>query len=247
MFIQPFISAPPASGPVTRRKLISVSNSAATGMHSTSNLTMAAAEVTVSFWWRPTSNSTANGGKTMWAGHAGNYQIYTGAGAAANVVQMRARMDGSTAADQTTGCAFETWSFVAVHLGQNHNGALDVEIFVDGVSDGDTNSSGGSTEMTTAGTHYVAGDDASGSPTDDGIIGEWFDFCVFDGIIDLADLQFDTGNWTDLSATAKAALKYRLDGQNAGNPGADSSGNGNHFTVENTGVTLSDSGLPPGA
>jgi hypothetical protein len=91
------------------------------------------------------------------------------------------------------------------------------------------------------------GDDASGSATDDGLIGEAFDVCVFDGIISPSDTNYNGGSWQDLTSTGLAALKYRIDGQNASDPGEDSSGNGHDFTVESSGITLSDSSLPTGA
>lgn len=238
---------PDAGAPVTRRKLVSTSRAANTGMHSTSTITMAGINVTVAFWWRPTSIEGAGYADTVWAGHAGNYQIYTGSGSSANVVNLVCRCHTSTSAGPTSSCSQNTWVHVLAHLGEDHASTTDAEIFINGSSEGTQTASASSTEMSSAGTHYILGDDASGSTTDDGCVGEIFDLCVFDGIIAIGDTNYNAGSWKDLSATGLSALKYRIDGQNVSAVGEDSSGNGHDFTVESSGVTLSDTGLPTGA
>lgn len=246
--IAPYILFPTAGGGGgTRRKLVSTATTAGTGMHSTSTITMAADDVTLAFWWRPTDNTGANYANTVFAGHAGQYQVYTGNTSAATAVNLQARMDGTNASTVTTGAALDTWCHVLIHFGQNHSSTTDVEVYINGSSEATVTGASASTEMTTAGTHYILGDDASGSATDDGCIGEIFDLCVFDGIIAVGDTNYNAGSWKDLSATGLAALKYRIDGQNEADPGEDSSGNGHDFTVESSGVTLSDTGLPTGA
>lgn len=236
----------------TRRKLVSTSTAANTGMHgSIPAASFAGDEITVCFWWKTPSASDGNPLNTVWASQTGEYQIYTNS--SGNENEFSARMDGSkpTAGRASPGAEGD-WVFVWYTAGIDHNFSDDVRIsLTDGTTTESANrvdSGSPADDLTAAHTQYVLGDDANGSPTDDGFKGEIFDLCVFDGIISDADLNHDgSGEWKDLSATAKAALVYRLDGQNASDPGEDSSGNGNDFTVESSGVTLSDTDLPPGA
>jgi len=241
---------------ITRRKLISTSGDANTGMHSTNDILGRPTEnITVAYWWKTNSYASAGGDNpTFWAGNAGDYKIYYLSGG------VSARIDGTdtynTTLDINTTVGAGEWVFVLHQMGKDHSGTNDVftqAYYANGTSIGSdtvtTYPNASSTEITTNGTHWLLGDDSTGDNTDNGIIAEIFDFCLFDGIIDVSDLQIDTANggWKDLTFTSRSALVYRLDGRNADNPGEDSSGSENHFTVESNGVTLSNVDLPDGA
>lgn len=247
--VTPTTSAPTttatAGGSITRRKLVSTSVSAGTGMHSTSDIPAAAGTSrTVAFWWRPTAAS-GNSTNTVLASETGQFQVYTDS-SDNTLLKARAETGSGLTADLAS-TALDKWTHVLIHAGTDFNGTDDLEIYEDGVSIDTKTSITVSSELISAGVWFLLGDDpAAGTTTDDGCIGQLFDVCLFDGIIALADTNFDTGSWKDLSSTGEAALVFRIDGQNAADPGEDSSGNANHFTVESSGVTLSEMGLPPG-
>lgn len=239
-------------GDGTRRKLVSVSNSAATGMrYAFSSSVFSSDTMTISFWWK---KSSTNISKTIWASHTGQYQIYTGSSTASQQDKIAARMNGTTQVSLLDGGTSDgTWIFVYASFGIDHNGTIDVYASVDdgvgGFDSGNvTNGTASSDDLTAAHTQYFICDDNAGGASDDGFIGEIFDMCVFDGYIAIGNMQHDgSGNWQDLSATAKAALVVRYDGQSSTNAGLDTSGNGFHATVENSGITVSATGLPSGA
>lgn len=242
-------------GDGTRRKLVSVSSAAATGMRTAfPSSTFSSDQVTVSFWWKKNSSNASN---TMWATQTGKYQLFSGPSSGSQQDRVTSRMDGSTAVTPIDGgTADGTWIFVVGQHGLDHSGTTDVYLSVDdgvgGSASGTVTTSGASSDdITAAHTQYFICDDldaGTGGASDDGFIGEFFDFCVFDGIIAVGELQHDgSGNWQDLSTTAKAALVVRYDGQSSTNAGLDTSGNGFDATVENSGITTSATGLPAGA
>lgn len=239
-------------GDGTRRKLVSASVSANTGMRTNfPSSTFSSDAMTVSFWWK---KSSTNASDTIWASQTGQYQLYTGSSGANSQDKLQTRMDGSTATALVDGgTADGTWIFVYAHYGVNHSSTTDVFISVDDGVGGSatasvTTSGASSDDITAAHTQYFICDDNNGAASDDGFIGEFFDFCVFDGIVAAGDLQHDgSGNWQNLSATGLAALVARYDGQSSSNAGLDTSGNGHDATVESSGVTTSATGLPAGA
>jgi concanavalin A-like lectin/glucanase superfamily protein len=229
----------PEFGQVQRKKLVSTSEASNTGMHSTLPIPgMPTDNLTLSFWVRLTGSQAFN---TLWASKAGEVQVFTGG---AGTYDIRSRHYNNKA---VIGTVFgqNTWAHICIHHGLDFDGGVDLRQYTDGanpvtISDGTLG-----TDVQATATQWLMGDDAT-TTTDDGFIGELFDFCVFDGIIPLQDLNFKGGKWVDLSDKAKDACVYRIDGQ-ASDPGHDSSGKNHHFTVESSGVTLSATGLPPGA
>ena len=237
-----------AAGGVTRRKLVSTSAAANTGMHSTADIGPvigASGDVTTICFWFQRNDSSAN--KTLWATEAGREQIYTTPG------QLAARYGTASGGNVTGTVVLDTWHHACVQLGFDAfgGGNDDSRISLDNGTFGTAaHVSSDTGDLDIACVHYILGDDSGGGNTDDGYVGQIFDLCVIDGQYDPTDCNFSTaggGEWDDLSAGAISNLVYRIDGQNSGDPGEDSSGNGNDFTVESSGVTLSDSGLPPGA
>ena len=228
----------PAFWQPQRRKLVSISNAAATGMHSRNLIATKTDRATISFWLKRTSSDSFD---TFWASNVGGYQIYNNTGN----TSLLARVPSNKAANAAS-YAIGDWHHFIVRVGFGFSGATDLEIWRDGVLI-DTNVNGiSSTELTTAGRHWLFGDDSVTTNTDGGYTAEAFDICQFDGIIPIDDLNFRNGRWQDLPESSKRELIWRMDGQGP-DAGWDSSERGNHFVVENGGVTLSLDGLPPGA
>jgi len=228
--------------PPTRRKFISTSASAGTGMHLIEQIALRRAEFTLA-WWHLRTQSDSQ--KTLWASHAGQHQIFNdGTGQ-----QMRCRVyNGVTPAGGLT-FGIGEWHQFTFQFGDNFGPSSNLELrrYQDGVESG-SNESGGSTggELFSLGTHWFMGDDSATADTDDGYRGEVFDFMCIDGIWTTEQLSYNNGRWVDIDENIKKHLYYRLDGQHA-DAGRDSSGKGNHFAVEGGGITLSHVDLPPGA
>ena len=228
------------------QKLVSTSRAANTGMHSDGTFAaLPSDDCTFCCWLQFTDDSSVF--NTLFAGDAGQYQVYTGAGTSSRA--LIARMDGSNATVGGSQATQDVWFFYYFHFGLNHNGTIDVELFRGSSSQGTVTSSGSSTEMTAAAFKlWLLGDDSVTANTDGGFVGEIFHPCFFEGIIALADLPYNSGaaEWEEMSATAAAACVFELRAETS-DPGLDSSGNGNNFIVESSGVTLSSTDLPPGA
>lgn len=220
-----------------RRKFISLSDALNTGMHSRNPITHPTSNFTVSFWWKGVGTQN---GKTLWASPTGHQQVYT----SGTNMRVRHLNQRSVQLSATT----NVWAHLHWNVGYEHDGSVDVRGFKNGVEIGTDSSASVSSELPGTGSHWFFGDDNPGQPnTDDGIKGQCFDFLMFDGIHppDKCNHQHNI-RWKDIDESVKPYLMYRLDGQHS-DPGHDSSGNENHFVVENKGVTLSSFDLPPGA
>lgn len=230
-----------ASASATRRKLISTSTVAGTGMHSTADVTLTADEFTIAFWYL---HKAGNVNKTLWASDTGQYQIYIEDSGGDVMVARRYLND---AAKTTTVLTVDQWYHIHVKIGLDFDATTDVQVYVDGLLEASNSVGNSGGEIDSAGTHWLLGDDSTTTNTDAGYAAEIFDFAMFDGIVLIGDSNRSGTSWADFSAGALAKLLYRIDGQNVSDPGEDSSSNGHDFTIEGGGVTLSDIGLPAGA
>jgi len=234
-----FRTRAPAFWQPQRRKLVSTSRAAATGMHTARDLATETSFFTLSFWLRRTSS---DGSDTIWAGNAGLHQVYNNASNANIIARVPTNRTAALPAH-----ALNAWHFYVVHAGENFaGGTTDLITYQDNVQSASAVATAALTEMQTLGTHWLLGDDSVTANTDAGYIGEVYDFCLFNGIIPIDDLQFRNGRWQDLTQQSREALLYRIDGQGP-DAGWDASERGNHFVVEGGGVTLSLDNLPPGA
>lgn len=219
-----------------------------TGLHLPGRMRFDTDRVTFAMAIRPIDDSNPNAQNTIVASQAGEFQVFTGP--SATVEQVEARMDGSSNSGRTSSLALNTWSFLAVHGGLNHDGSTDVDVFVDYNSEATVTGSGSSTDLPGRGTWTLFGDDPStpGNNTDDGVIIEAAYVAIYEGIIDLDDLGWSrTGFFREHHPRAAKSCKVLLDGRNRRHPGWDASGNGHHFLQEAPGgVRLLETDLPPG-
>ena len=225
---------------VTRKKLISLSASANTGMRSVLDIPGRPEDNFTICGWVRINTQSAN---TIWASQTGAAQLFNGNSGDARY-GLRGRHHSNKIAD---GEIFGqmVWGHVIYQHGLNFQATIDVKMITNGVFQNSHTGGASTTDITTDGFHWFMGDDST-TTTDDGFIGEAFDFCFIDGIIDPDELNYANGKWQDLSEHAKSKCVYRLDGQTS-DPGYDSSGANHHFQVEQGGVTLSLDDLPPGA
>lgn len=227
----------------TRRALVSATDAAATGMHSASStLALSGATATIAFWKK---NPNAGGNNTMFSSSRGEYHVINFNGSL--IYQVVARGNGANTT-ATTGCSADTWDHVTVQWGLNIDGTADLVVWINGVKD-QTLDTVLSNELFTAGYHFLMGDDNPSGVTDDGWQGRLFDVVLLEGIHAPGVLNYNTttGDWKDVDAGSVANIYYRIDGQNASDPGEDSSGNARNFVVENAGITTDIADVPPGA
>ena len=225
---------------IIRKKLVSLSANANTGMRSILDIPGRPEDnFTICAWVRIGTQAS----NTLWASQNGHAQLYNGTTGSARY-SMRGRHYNNKAADSIE-FGEMVWGHIVYQHGLNFQSTIDVKMFSNGDFTNSHTGGSASTDITTDGFHWFLGDDAT-TTTDDGFIGEMFDFCFMDGIIPPGELNYSNGKWVDLTEFAKSKCVYRLDGQTS-EPGHDSSGGNNHFQVENGGVTLSLDDLPPGA
>ena len=234
---------------IVGRVLESISRAASTGMHSTADIPGlgASAEFTVFFWLEDLGG---NSNDTLWADEDGGCQIFLNS----STSEVKARYSNSSSGG-TGGDIGAGWNAIAVHFGLNIIGSsdVDVDVYRTASSDLDPNdnqldsSSGGGPAIESDCTHYILGDDAGGGNTDDGVAARIANICLVEGIWSLDELGVDTttGQAKAFDSAAEAAIVYAIRGIE-GTVGYDDSGNGNHFTVESSGVTHLETGLPPG-
>ncbi len=223
-----------------RQKLISTSLSAGTGMRLATAIALKREFFTLSFWHQRTHSDSVN---TFWATHTGQFQVFNGTSGDV----FRAKVYNNKTAGGSAPLTIGGWDHVHVAMGVDHLGSTDVRLFINGSLDNSLTNGATGSEVTSVGTHYLFGDDAAGSPTDDGYRGAAFHILLLDGIWEPEETnRTPDGRWQDISDSARRALIYEIGGQHS-DPGRDSSGNGNHFIVEAGGVTLSPLDLPPGA
>lgn len=231
-----------AAASVVRRALVSASAAANTGMRSAANVTLPSTGYTVAFWWKRNGTNTS---KTLFASQTGQDQIFSTTTAGRLAARYGNSSDAGGISTQTI--ADNTWAHVCVQMGLSISGSNDALISVNGETFVARNSTTGASESASGGVLYVLCDDANGGPSDDGFAGRVFDFCIVSGLHTPAEMNYNAGSWKDLDASLLGSVILRLDGQTAGSPGADSSGNGHSFTIENSGIVLDDSDLPSGA
>ena len=231
--------------PVVRRKIVSLSDAAATALHTINDITVVRDRYTLHLWHNVPSN---NASKTYWATHTGDYQLAT------NSIgkKVRVRYNNVTITNSGTFYQFNEWHHFCITFGVDHDvGATKSMVYyLDGVEQYSLTTGAAGGEIESPGTHYLFGDDASGADSSAGYIGDLFDFCLLDGIHppNSRVSNFQHGRWVDFPDEAAAQIYYRLDGRRPGNPGFDSGPHGNHFLQDATGgVTTSLLDLPPGA
>jgi hypothetical protein len=138
----------------------------------------------------------------------------------------------------------DTWFHLTAVFSVNFNATYDTGIYINGTFlNGST--AGTFTTITGGTRHVLLGGHSTSWPDFDGLA---FDIVGREGAYTPAQMNYNGGNWQDMSWTP-GANDYRLDGQNASDPGEDSSGNGNDFTqITGGSSTVTDgSDLPPGA
>lgn len=233
---------------IVGRVLESLSRAANTGMHSTSDVPGlgASAEFTVFMW---VEDLGSNSNDTVWADDNGGCQIFLNSSTNEIKARYSNSSSGGTGGDMGAG-----WNAVCVQMGLNISGSNDVVLTVYRTASSDVDggneinsSGGGGPNIESDSVHYILGDDAGGSPSDDGCAARIANLCLVEGLWTLDELGVDTttGQAKAFDSGAEAAIIYAIRGIE-GTVGFDDSGNGNHFTVESGGVTHDESDLPPG-
>ncbi|RDD62620.1 LamG-like jellyroll fold domain-containing protein [Ferruginivarius sediminum] len=233
----------------TRRKLISGGTGSGTGLEATIAGIGSGSRATLAFWVRRTGNATLD---TIWASDTGADQLYTSSGDTG--VDFIYRIGGDNSETTAEPMQTNTWVHVTLQFGVNAGtsyfdaSTTDSALWVNGTKAFELNGSG-TLEVESSGTHWLLQDDGA----DGGFPGEMFDVVFVDDIYDPSELNYsaaDGGSWKDLDAgVGFSTFGYRIDGQDTGTVGADSSGNNNDFAQSTGGsdVTLSDTDLPAGA
>lgn len=205
------------------------------------------AQATIMFWVQWNNHATTGEAfATMWASDTGAEQIYA-EGMAATGGDVTARAGGGNPLRTSTNnplASDSTWAHVCA---QYDHTAETVELFTNGTSAGTTTNPAFTLQCTAAGQHWVGQDDGA----DYDWPGRLFDVLFFDGsLVDpgAAASNYSGGSWQNPTSPSYGTMGYRLDGQNTGNPGHDTSGNANHFSETTASrITLTASGLPTGA
>ncbi|AVO37397.1 hypothetical protein [Pukyongiella litopenaei] len=235
---------------VVGRSLYSASAAPNTGLHSAAVIPGLGAGAAFSAYFAVYSTGT-NNYRSIWANQDGDCQIFVVSG------DLRVRYGNSgSSSGAAVALPLNEWCFVACRFGLNFDGTYDASVEIYRTGDDSTGTASHNTSSVASSiegdeVHYVLADDpgGSGGVSDDGFQAYLFGFALVDGLWSLDELGCDTsiGEAKVFDAAAEAALIYALRGEDEANPGADNSGNGNHFDVENGGVVLSEIMLPPGA
>ena len=232
----------------TRRSLVSPAESSGTGTASgleyTNNNTGKSSTWTVMCWmkWADSINSAS-----IFASTTGAEQIWTGT-TSDNKINARC-YNNRQANSSNNAVTADTWHHLCVHFGINFESTKDVEVYIDNVSVASVSNGNAINELgEDNATYWVLQDDGADLDWD----GRVFDFIAIEGsIVDPTSGNYSTasgGEWTNYTGSY-GTNGFRLDGQNTGDAGWDTSGNGHHFTQSAGGgvTTLDASDIPPGA